>query len=145
MNRRNFILTVPIAASVALTIRSVVAQEAARPTNSSEARAARRLKQAARALMAGLSPEERSAVLFGDPATSEPWGWLLTGHHLGATFTVAKDRVAFLPLFVGAAPNEIVSGAYAGAQVLSHEASLAYDFLQALSPDQIRLAVLSPN
>jgi hypothetical protein len=63
-------------------------------------------------------------AFFGDPAVDDQWGWLITGHRLGATFTVSRNRVAFLRLFVGAAPNEVDGGPYVGAQVLSHEASL---------------------
>jgi hypothetical protein len=55
-------------------------------------------------------------AVFGDPGNDEQWGWLITGHHLGATFTISKDRVAFVPLFVGEDPDEVESGPCVGAQ-----------------------------
>ena len=82
-------------------------------------------------------------ALFGKPAEDEKWGWLLTGHHLAATFTCAGERVTFLPLFLGSAPNEIPSGAYAGARALSHEASRAIELVGSLRPEQRQLAVIS--
>jgi hypothetical protein len=82
-------------------------------------------------------------AMFGDPRRDRDWGWLITGHHLAATFTCAGDRVTFLPLFVGAAPLEIPTGAYAGAQALSHEASRGFELLDSLSPEQRRIAVVS--
>src|SRR5262249_47916431 len=45
-------------------------------------------------------------AIFGEPARSEAWAWLLTGHHLGATFTCANGRVMAAPLFLGAQPLE---------------------------------------
>jgi hypothetical protein len=84
-------------------------------------------------------------AVFGDPAVDDQWGWLITGHHLGATFTISKNRVAFLPLFVGADPDEVDHGPYVGAQVLSHEQSLGYELLRSLSDAQRAVAVVSPD
>jgi hypothetical protein len=82
-------------------------------------------------------------AIFGDPSVDDQWGWLITGHHLGATFTFSKNRVAFLPLFVGAAPNEVQNGPYVGAQVLSHEARLGYELMHSLGDAQRASAVVS--
>jgi len=82
-------------------------------------------------------------ALFGDPAGGQPWAWLLTGHHLGATFTCAGGRVIAAPLFLGAQPLEDLTGPYAGFVVLSHEASRGLDLVGALHPDQAKVAVLS--
>ncbi|HLH95937.1 MAG TPA: DUF3500 domain-containing protein [Xanthobacteraceae bacterium] len=84
-------------------------------------------------------------AFFGDPTADEPWGWLFTGHHLGATFTVAGGSVAFLPLFVGADPNQIEDGPYVGTQVLSHEARRGFELLHALNDTQRATAVVSPD
>jgi Protein of unknown function (DUF3500) len=240
VNRRDFCLTVPLAASIALAIQKVAAQDANRQVTREEARAALRMKQAAQAFWSTLSPEQRQKLsfplnadqrvqwsnlpaanvprvglrvgdldddkrrlvhalmrastssqgylkmsgimqhddvnrsvelaymehnppkprvsrasvesmgsgsywvaFFGDPTSGDSWAWLLTGHHLAATFTLASGRATFMPLFVGTAPNEIQGGPYAGARVLSHEASLGYELLHSLDPDQLRLAVLS--
>ncbi len=82
-------------------------------------------------------------AIFGDPAHEENWGWLITGHHLGATFTVAGSRVTFMPLFLGAQPDLIETGPYAGEKVLGHEASRAQELLRSLSTQQRTAAVLS--
>jgi hypothetical protein len=242
MHRRDFVLTGALAATVAATIRSSVAQGVRGAMTPDMALAAQRMKRAARALLAGLSDEQRRAVMFplaadqrvqwsnlpaanvprvglrlgdlddparrlvhallrasassqgylkiagimqhddllkaselaylehnppkpkagrksvesmgsgnywiavfGKPGVDDQWGWLITGHHLGATFTCSKNRVAFLPLFVGAAPNEVDSGPSAGAQVLSHEAGLGYDLLHSLTEAQRAVVVVSPD
>jgi hypothetical protein len=80
-------------------------------------------------------------AVFGNPAHDARWGWLITGHHLGATFTVAESRVTFTPLFVGAAPVEIDTGEYAGFKALSHEAIRGFELLRSLSSSQRQIAV----
>ena len=83
------------------------------------------------------------AAFFGDPRTDSRWGWLLTGHHLAASFTVVDQQVAFTPLFLGAEPYEITDGPYAGFRVLSHEVDRGFELMQSLSADQQAEAVIS--
>jgi len=80
-------------------------------------------------------------AIFGEPVPGKPWAWLLTGHHLGATFTCADDRVTAAPLFLGAQPLEDLTGPYAGFSVLSHEG------LRGLDPSarSIRSRLRSPS
>jgi Protein of unknown function (DUF3500) len=82
-------------------------------------------------------------ALFGEPIPGKPWAWLLTGHHLGATFTCAGGRVTAAPLFLGAQPLEDLTGPYAGFVVLSHEAVRGLDLVSSLHSDQAKVAVLS--
>ena len=82
-------------------------------------------------------------ALFGEPVRDKPWAWLLTGHHLGATFTCAGGRVTAAPLFLGAQPLEELTGPYAGFAVLSHEGLRGLDLVRSLEPEQARVAVLS--
>ncbi len=82
-------------------------------------------------------------AIFGEPASGKAWGWLLTGHHLGATFTCAGGRLAAVPLFVGAQPLEDLAGPYAGFTVLSHEGLRGLNLVNSLHPEQGRVAVLS--
>ena len=82
-------------------------------------------------------------AMFGEPVRGKPWAWLLTGHHLGATFTCAGGRVAAAPLFLGAQPLEDLTGPYAGFTVLSHEGLRGLDLVSSLHPEQARVAVLS--
>jgi hypothetical protein len=82
-------------------------------------------------------------AIFGEPVRSKPWAWLLTGHHLGATFTCANGRVTAAPLFLGAQPLEDLTGPYAGFAVLSHEGQRGLDLVSSLHPEQAKVAVLS--
>ena len=82
-------------------------------------------------------------AVFGEPGSDQPWAWLITGHHLGATFTCAGGRVAAAPLFLGAQPLEDLAGPYAGFVVLSHEGLRGLDLVGSLHPDQAKVAVVS--
>jgi hypothetical protein len=82
-------------------------------------------------------------AMFGEPVPGKAWAWLLTGHHLGATFTCADGRVTAAPLFLGAQPLEDLTGPYAGFAVLSHEAIRGLDLINSLHPEQARVAVVS--
>ena len=84
-------------------------------------------------------------AFFGEPGTEANWAWQITGHHLGANFTVAGERVGFTPLFLGAEPYEIMQGPYAGWRVLSHEADRGFELVQTLDEAQRSRAVLSPD
>ena len=82
-------------------------------------------------------------AVFGEPVRGKAWAWLLTGHHLGASFTCADGRVTAAPLFLGAQPLENLTGPYAGFVVLSHEAIRGLDVVNSLHPEQARVAVVS--
>jgi Protein of unknown function (DUF3500) len=82
-------------------------------------------------------------AIFGEPVPGKPWAWLLTGHHLGATFTCANGRVTAAPLFLGAQPLEDLTEPYAGFAVLSHEGLRGLDLVNSLHPEQAKVAVLS--
>ncbi len=82
-------------------------------------------------------------TLFGTPAGDSTWGWQLSGHHLAANFTVVDNRLSFTPLFLGAEPNEVLSGDEAGWRALSHEAERGFELLQSLDAVQTEAAVLA--
>ena len=82
-------------------------------------------------------------ALFGQPGREQPWAWLITGHHLGATFTCAGGRVAAAPLFLGAQPLADLAGPYAGFVVLGHEGLRGLDLVGSLHPEQAKVAVVS--
>lgn len=83
--------------------------------------------------------------IFGDPTVDKSLAWLLTGHHLGATFTLNADLVSSMPLFLGAAPVEELAGKYAGLMALSHEALRGFDLVRSLRPEQAKIAILSSD
>ncbi len=83
-------------------------------------------------------------ALFGDPASGR-WGWMINGHHFAAHFTVVDGKVAFTPLFLGANPQTIERGPYAGWRVLGHEISDGFALFRALSPEQQAKALVGPS
>ena len=81
-------------------------------------------------------------TVFGDPGSAN-WGWMMTGHHYAANFTVAGGKIAFTPLFLGANPQTVPEGRYAGWRILQHEADRAFALLGALNPEQVKQAVVA--
>jgi Protein of unknown function (DUF3500) len=53
-------------------------------------------------------------ALYGKPDLRAPWGWQLFGHHLALQCVVVEGRMVLSPIFLGAEPNEIDEGPYAG-------------------------------
>lgn len=80
--------------------------------------------------------------IFGDPRGAD-WGWMVTGHHYAANFTVSDGRIAFTPLFLGANPQIVPEGRYTGWRILQHEADRAFALLAAMQPELIRQAVIA--
>lgn len=81
-------------------------------------------------------------LVFGDP-NSRNWGWTVTGHHYAANFTIADGKIAFMPLFLGANPQIVTSGKYAGWRILQHEADRAFALLDTLDDRQLDTAVVA--
>ena len=81
------------------------------------------------------------ASVFGSPEDAS-WAWMLTGHHMAAAFTVSGENTAFTPMFTGAQPVQVPSGAMAGWHVLPQDAGRAGELLAALSAEQQRVAVV---
>lgn len=98
-------------------------------------------KQRGLAFVPNYDSEKFYVSVFGDPAGKD-WGWMMTGHHYAANFTVADGKIAFTPLFLGANPQTVPEGRYAGWRLLQHEADRAFALLGALSPAQISQAVV---
>ena len=81
--------------------------------------------------------------VYGDPAGDAPWSWRFEGHHLSVTMTVAGGQVSPAPVFFGANPACV---SYAGRPVsrpLAPEEDLARVLLDALTPAERVLAVVS--
>lgn len=86
-------------------------------------------------LLASRSSDNYWVVVFGDPASAQ-WGWALSGHHFAANFTVVDGRMAFTPLFLGAAPQTVTSGRYAGWSVLQHEIDKGFALIASFNEAQ---------
>jgi len=74
--------------------------------------------------------------MFGDPGSENPWGWRLEGHHLSLNFLLSGGRAAVTPLFLGANPEKVASGAHAGLRVLASEEDLARGLARSLDAAQ---------
>ena len=48
--------------------------------------------------------------LFGQPSSTEPWGWNLYGHHLCLNCIFIGNQMVVSPVFMGAEPNLIDKG-----------------------------------
>ena len=81
-------------------------------------------------------------IIFGDPSTSEPWGWQIEGHHLIINYFVLGDQIVMTPTFMGSEPISAASGKYAGVSVFESEQDLGLAFMQALPPAQQRAALI---
>ncbi len=82
-------------------------------------------------------------AIFGNPERDSDWGWLLQGHHMGASFTVSGGRTGFTPLFLGATPLVLERGIHAGWSALSHEVTRGVELMESLTDEQRRVAVVS--
>ena len=82
--------------------------------------------------------------LFGEPG-ARSWGWMINGHHFAANFTVVEGRVAFTPLFLGANPQTVQQGPYAGWRVLDHEIADGFALIASLNAQQRKVALIAPN
>lgn len=76
-------------------------------------------KQRGLAFAPNFDSEKFFVTVFGDPAGKD-WGWMMTGHHYAANFTVADGKIAFTPLFLGANPQTVPDGRFAGWRLLQH-------------------------
>ena len=102
-----------------------------------------------------VGPNPRGVTMFGagnyfisffnDPRREDDWGYLFTGHHLATSFTVTGGRVSFTPLFLGSQPLTIRRGVEAGWSPLFYESQRGFDLMQALSPEQQRVALVSAD
>ena len=92
--------------------------------------------------------EEYLFSVFGTPGPKGAWGWRVEGHHISIRFTITDgsigSQVASSPMFLGSNPAEVREGAQKGTRVLGEEEDAGRALVQALSPDQLRTAVINP-
>ncbi|MFW6199342.1 MAG: DUF3500 domain-containing protein, partial [Gemmatimonadota bacterium] len=74
--------------------------------------------------------------LFGEPHSSEPWGWQIDGYHLVVNYFVMGDQVVMTPAFWGIEPADIDEGPLAGTEVLQEEEADGRALMRALTPEQ---------
>ena len=72
--------------------------------------------------------------MFGSPSTESPWGWQFFGHHLVLNCFVIADQMVLSPTFMGAEPNTIDVGPYAGLTLFQEEERLGLELMRSLAP-----------
>jgi hypothetical protein len=88
------------------------------------------------------NPGRYSFSLFGDPA-APPWGWRFEGHHLSLNVTRTARGTSYTPMFFGANPSRVPSGARAGWELLREEEHQGRAFLRSLDAAQRARAIIS--
>lgn len=76
-------------------------------------------------------------TIFGEPSTSEPWGWQLSGHHVDVNCLIVSRQMVLTPTFLG---SEFDSD-----RIFAHQRSCALELVSGLSNDQLGRALLYPS
>jgi hypothetical protein len=84
-------------------------------------------------------------AFFGIPPGSKNWGWKFEGHHLSLNFGFQDGKPYATPFFIGAHPDLIRSGPYAGFRFLSDEKQEALALAASLNGSQKNLARISDS
>jgi hypothetical protein len=67
------------------------------------------------------------------------------GHHVSQNFTIVNGKVLVAPSFFGANPAEVREGPRKGLRVLGREEDLGRAFIQSLTPEQKKTAIVSAD
>jgi|CXWL01.1.fsa_nt_gi hypothetical protein len=91
----------------------------------------------------GRDPEQYFFAFFGEPKANGKWGWRFEGHHVSLSFTYQDGKlVATTPQFLGSNPARIPEGPHKDLRVLGKEEDLGRQFVNTLSSEQKRLAIV---
>ncbi|KAL3426792.1 hypothetical protein PVAG01_00301 [Phlyctema vagabunda] len=71
-------------------------------------------------------------LVFGQPSTTQAWGWSLYGHHLCLNVFLKGTQMIIAPTFTGAEPNVIDDGPKMGTSILAREGELGLRLMQNL-------------
>jgi Protein of unknown function (DUF3500) len=85
----------------------------------------------------GNDPELYYVTVFGEPGGAQPWGWRFEGHHLSRQFTVAGNRVAMTPFFLGSWPTVT----NAGLRAMDREEEAARELVRSLEDAKREAAI----
>ncbi len=88
------------------------------------------------------NPQKYYFSVFGEPSDTGTWGYRVEGHHISQNYTVVNGKIADTPSFFGANPAEVREGPRKGLRVLAGEEDLARDLLEALTPEQKKIAIV---
>jgi hypothetical protein len=82
--------------------------------------------------------------VFGTPNSAVPWGWRFEGHHLSINVTQLPGQSPVVgPLFIGANPARVPSGAQAGFRLLGAEEDQGRALMTLLPESRRKQALLS--
>ena len=87
-------------------------------------------------------PENYYFSLFGDPSSSDPWGWRFEGHHLSLNFSSVENELSATPSFYGSNPAIVPLGERKGHEALDKEQNLARAFVKSLDEAQQEAALV---
>jgi len=89
------------------------------------------------------NPEKYFFSIFGEPSETGTWGYRIEGHHVSMHFSIVNGKVVGNPMFLGANPAEVRVGPRKGLRALAPEEDLGRDLIQALTPEQRKVAIVS--
>ncbi|KAK1699849.1 hypothetical protein BDP55DRAFT_689879 [Colletotrichum godetiae] len=92
-----------------------------------------------------LNEHSYSFTLFGVPSETEPWGYMLFGHHLCLNVFIARQQMVIGPVFIGAEPNTIDEGPDKGLTLCANEGQLGLQLMQSLPPKLQQAAQIYPT
>ena len=81
--------------------------------------------------------------LFGEPSTTEPWGWQFFGHHLVLNCFVLGQQIVATPAFWGAEPSYADHGPFKGIRLFQDEERAGLKLMRGFSPEQQQRAIVA--
>jgi hypothetical protein len=82
--------------------------------------------------------------VFGKPAGNAPWAWRFEGHHLSLNVAEVPGQPPLVgPVFMGANPATVPSGAQAGFRLLAAEEDLGRGLIQLLPEERRKSAMIN--
>jgi hypothetical protein len=81
--------------------------------------------------------------LYGEPSTSQPWGWQFFGHHLCLHCLVIGEQMVLTPGFWGAEPSYADFGPFNGIKLFEDEERAGLKLMRSLSTAQQNVAIVA--
>ena len=75
-------------------------------------------------------------AIYGQPSTTQTWGWQLFGHHLALNCVVDGERMTLSPAFLGAEPSLIRDSPIGPVDVFGERIAHARSLMAGLTADQ---------
>ncbi|KAF2851662.1 hypothetical protein T440DRAFT_554108 [Plenodomus tracheiphilus IPT5] len=85
-----------------------------------------------------LNEKSYNFTIYGTPSIDSPWGWQIYGHHFDMNCFVLGTQMVVSPIFMGAEPNIIDAGPYAGTQLFVDQERLALELMRTMDESQIK-------